>query len=79
VDTTDVYYKVKRQNGFEEVSRKARFGMRHPSVRPGDEISVILVPQRPKSKSDDKKVDWDKLSAKMITLLTTLALLRTYF
>lgn len=79
VDTTDVYYKVKRQNGFEEVSRKARFGMRHPSVRPGDEISVILVPQRPKSKSDDKKVDWDKLSAKMITLLTTLALLRAYF
>ncbi|MFM8318245.1 MAG: hypothetical protein ACKOAV_07725 [Bacteroidota bacterium] len=51
----------------------------HPSVHPGDEISVILVPQRPKSKSDDKKVDWDKLSAKMITLLTTLALLRAYF
>ena len=80
VDSLRTLYTVIHQNGYEESSLKTWLGYRHPKVYPGDKVQVAYgAKPKYRNQQNKKSIDWDKISAKAITLLTTFALLRAYF
>ena len=79
VDSLTEIYTVIHKNGYEERSRKTFLKYKHPMVYPGDKVQVgYIIKNKFRRRQDRKPVEWERISAQMMTLLTTFALLRTY-
>ena len=74
------YIRVIRQNGMQEATKQGLIFRRHPKVNSGDQIvlSYISPEEKAKMKREVKPLDWDKLSTKMLSLFTVLALIQAY-
>jgi hypothetical protein len=53
---------------------------KHPKVKSGDRVvlSYMTKEEIAKTKREVKPLDWDKLMTKILTLVTTLALVQAY-
>lgn len=78
VDSMRYSYKVIHANGFQESTRRYWLFKIHPKVERGDIVSVMAIPNPPKNKESKSKVDWDKRFTQLMSLTTTLVLLRAY-
>ena len=72
------YIRVIRQNGMQEATSQGLIFRRHPKVNSGDQIVLSYISQEEKAKREVKPLDWDKLSTKMLSLFTVLALIQAY-
>jgi protein involved in polysaccharide export with SLBB domain len=71
------YIKVIRQNGMQEGTKQGFIFRKHPKVNAGDQI-VITNGKDKKIKKEVKPLDWDKLTTKLISLFSVLALIQAY-
>ncbi len=67
-----------RQSGLQEATTRGFIFRKHPVVKPGDRIAVSFLMKEEKIKKEGKPLDWDKLVTKLLSIATTLALIRAY-
>lgn len=71
------YIVVIRQNGSQEATKQWLFFRKYPKVNSGDQIAVTNEVDK-KVKREVKPLDWDKLTTKLISLFSVLALIQAY-
>jgi len=71
------YIRVIRQNGMQEGTKQGLIFRKHPKVNAGDQIVVTNEIDK-KIKREVKPLDWDKLTTKLISLFSVLALIQAY-
>lgn len=74
------YFRIIRQNGMQEATKEWFVFRKHPKVKSGDRVvlSYMTKEEIAKTKREVKPLDWDKLMTKILTLVTTLALVQAY-
>jgi hypothetical protein len=57
---------------------RSLFFRKYPSLNPGDQISLKLKVLKDPTLTNNKPFDWEKLSTKIISIFTALALIQAY-
>lgn len=69
---------VLSKNGIVSKTRKFLFFRNFPTVRAGDKIRLNLKPPKEKNTKEGKEFDWDKFTARLISIFTLVALVRSF-